>query len=99
MKRKNRQKLNILCDDIESFLKTLPSKEKTDVGIEICKVAATYSIYELEDCDEDEDFNPFAPLGILDIAKGELMEEIDRIMLDVIGDEAAKVAKKEINNN
>ena len=86
MKKQDEEFFDYICDDIGALLKSLKKKDKREIGILLCEFIAVHSI-------EEDDENFFAPVSVLDEAKKDLTQTIDRGMLDAIGERAVNYVK------
>ncbi len=91
MKQKELQdKVNIFFDQIEVFLKSVPKKEKREIGIAICMHTAMCTESTVKSGDD-----VFKPLSVLSDAEAQLQTEI----CDIIDEEIGNALKESIEKD
>ena len=92
MRKVDYKLLDALMDNVDNLFGGLKStKDRKFIATEVCKYVASMCIEEGAK-DTDVLSNCFSPVGVLERAKKELTEAIDRELLDVIGQEVVNYA-------
>ena len=97
MKKKDKERLDNLIDNIEDFFAGLSSKDKWNAGVDICMFTAYASTDDPKEEDGISGF--FSHIDVLDTAKKELTELVDRELLDAIGNEVVEYARTHENES